>query len=146
MKLILQIGFTTLIISLTTFAQAPDTLWTRLFGGADIDFGYYVQQTFDNGYMIVGKTRSFGNGDDDFWFIKTDENGEESWSVIIDSSHFDMAHSGLQTPDSGYIIAGIYEVDGINDAIMIKLDKSGNHQWSKSFGGEGAEELSNPNI
>jgi hypothetical protein len=141
MKLILQIVIATLVISINTFAQSPDTVWTRLFGGTDNDFGYYVQQTFDNGYMMIGKTKSFGNGNFDIWFIKTDENGEETWSEVIDSSFSDEAQTGLQTPDSGYVIAGTYEVAGLYDVLMIKLDKNGNHQWSKSFGGEGSEEL-----
>ena len=141
-KFFFAVLFLQFLIPSHLFSQAPDTLWTRLFGGANYDYGYYVQQTFDNAYMIIGETNSYGSGNYDIWFIKTDENGEESWSVIIDSSFFDEAFSGLQTPDSGYIIAGTYQVNGgLSNALMIKLDKNGNEQWSKSFGGDGSEEL-----
>ncbi|MBK8586973.1 MAG: hypothetical protein IPN88_16765 [Bacteroidetes bacterium] len=33
-----------------------DTLWTKAYGGADLDYGYYVEQTIDSGYIISGST------------------------------------------------------------------------------------------
>ena len=40
-------------------------LWTQTYGGDSVDYGTSVQQTSDNGYVVVGKTMSFGEGEYD---------------------------------------------------------------------------------
>ena len=56
-------------------AQAPDTLWTRTYGGSSYDYGSSVQQTSDGGFVVAGGTWSFGAGANDAWLIKTDSLG-----------------------------------------------------------------------
>jgi len=47
-----------------------DTLWTKTLGGTEDDFGVYVQETSDKGYIVVGTTYSYGNGGSDIWLIR----------------------------------------------------------------------------
>lgn len=58
------------ILSVTAVAQPPNTLWTRTYGGGDSDMGYSVQQTSDGGYIIAGRTISYGAGLNDFYLIR----------------------------------------------------------------------------
>ena len=51
------------------------TLFTKNFGGNLWDYGNSVQQTTDDGYIIIGHTKSYGNGGYDIFLIKTDSEG-----------------------------------------------------------------------
>jgi len=125
-----------IIFKLFLFAQAPDTLWTKTFGGGNFDFGYSVQQTFDGGYVIAGETSSFGVGGSDVWLIKTDANGDTLWTKTYGSSLFDGGYSVQQTSDGGYIITGNFAgtAGTDSDVWLIKTDSNGDSLWTKTFG------------
>ena len=80
--------------------------WFRTYGGDDFDYGMCVQQTDDNGYIIVGATYSYGAGEKDIYIVKTDEAGNELWSQTFGGTDHDYATSVQQTSDGGYIVAG----------------------------------------
>ena len=50
-------------------------LWERSYGGKEDDVGYGVDKTED-GYIIVGKTKSFGKRRSDAYVLKVDKNGK----------------------------------------------------------------------
>ena len=123
--------------------QPPDTLWTKTFGGSDWDVGNCVQQTLDGGYIIAGYTYSFGIGGSDVYFIKTDTNGDTSWTHTFGESLEDeRGYSVQQTSDGGYIITGNTSSFSAAwyDVYLIKTDLNGNETWSKAFGGYNDDE------
>ncbi len=114
-------------------------LWDNTFGGPENDMGISVQQTSDGGYIITGRTRSYGNGLDDVWLIKTDLNGTKEWDKTFGGTQFDGGSQVKQTTDGGYIIVGDANNNGGGDGDLwvIKTDADGNTQWDKKFDGDG---------
>ena len=114
-----------------------DTLWTKSFGGTATDRAFSVQQTTDDGFIIVGDTESSGAGQYDVWLIKTDVNGDSLWTKTFGGSNYDFARSVKQTTDGGYIIVGYTDLYGTgeNYILLIKTDMNGNTLWTKTFGG-----------
>jgi uncharacterized delta-60 repeat protein len=117
-----------------------DTLWTRTYGGLDIERGYSVQQTSDGGYIVAGETFSFGN----FWqvyLIKTNATGDTLWTRNYGGASDDWGRSVQQTTDGGYIVAGYTNSYGNwYQVYLIKTNASGDTLWTRTYGGTEAEE------
>jgi len=141
MKKFTNITSAILLLSISLFAQAPDTVWTKTYGGVSEEWGHFVQQTSDLGYIIAGATESYGAGSTDIYLIKTDYLGDTLWTKTYGGPNADIAYSVQQTNDGGYVIVGqtySYGAGG-SDVWLIKTDASGNVIWTKTYGGSNNE-------
>jgi len=115
---------------------AGDTVWTMTYGGTGFDLGMSVQQTADGGYILAGATRSFGEGGEDAYVIKTDANGDTLWTRTCGGTSDERANSVRQIPGGGYILAGRTASFGVGgDVYLIMTSASGDTQWTRTFGG-----------
>jgi hypothetical protein len=119
-----------------------DSLWSRTFGGSQVDVGLSVCPTFDGGYILAGCTQSFGLGQDDLWLVKTDENGDSLWSRTFGGSGWDGCNSVIQTSDSAYVLAGHTTSFGAggDDFWLVRTDAQGDSLWTRTFGGSADEQ------
>jgi hypothetical protein len=130
-------------VYLVKLTATGDTSWTRSYGGSGYDFGQAIQQTADGGYIVAGYTGSFGAGNADVYLLKTDANGNLTWSKTYGGPYGDYAFSVKQTTDGGYIMTGITSSFGIspygnvNDVYVLKTDANGTLTWSKTYGQNG---------
>ncbi|MFB0516681.1 MAG: FlgD immunoglobulin-like domain containing protein [Candidatus Neomarinimicrobiota bacterium] len=113
-----------------------DHLWDRTYGGADKDIGYSVKQTADSGYVIAGRTSSFGGGRYNVWLIRTDDHGEEVWTRTIGGNLHASSREIQITDDNGFLVIGtIGTLDSDETRVLlIKVSDEGDIQWTKRYG------------
>ena len=116
--------------------------WNQTFGGPDWDWAHCLIHTADGGYALAGRTSSFGAGENDFWLVKTDANGQHEWNQTFGGTAFDDAKSVIQTVDGGFALAGMTESSGAGNADfwLVKTDANGQHEWNQTFGGRYSED------
>lgn len=118
-------------------SQAP-LKWFNKFGGAGLDIGYGVKETFKRQYIICGSTTSFGYGSTDAYLILIDSMGQKVWEKSFGGALTDVAKKIVVNPiDSGYIFVGYTNSLGSGgyDLYIVRTDKNGSLIWQKSFGG-----------
>jgi len=115
--------------------------WDRTFGGSAADVIYSIIQTKDRGYAVAGKTKSIASGEK-AWVIKMNTRGNKVWDNTFAKRTDDEIFSIIQTKDGGYTVCGYTGAKdwGEVDSWIIKLDKTLNIEWDKTFGGIGWDE------
>lgn len=115
-------------------------LWEKTFGGPDWDFGHKVLVLDDGGFVVVGDTYSYGQGNSDIYLIRTDQNGDTLWTRTYGGVFDDLGRSVKITDDGGMIIAGGYGHSSINmDAWLLKTNAIGDTTWTTMVGGDSLE-------
>lgn len=123
--------------------------WQNTFTGVSArnDLAKSVMQTADGGYVVGGRTLSYGS-DHAAFVMKLDSSGSitapGSWLKIYGHTiGADGANAVRQTADGGYVFAGYqteYLSDGVTTAKYLwisKLTSTGADEWSWNFGGPG---------
>ena len=113
--------------------------WQKTYGGPAKDTASAdpFQQTPDGGYVLVGRTASFGAGESDAWVLKLDALGAIEWERTFGGPEHDEAHAVRIARDGSYVVAGFTESFGAGgvDTWLLKLDADGSVQWQKTYGG-----------
>jgi len=116
-------------------------IWNQTYGGPGTEWAFSILKTSENGYVLLGRTNSFGAGNNDFWLIKIDSEGALEWNKTIGYSGDERGRFLVNTSDGGFLLLGWTNSSGLGevDYWVVKTDSFGNHQWNKTYGGELAD-------
>ena len=125
--------------------------WEKTICGDSIDNLVKAIPTEDGGYLLGGNSISAKSGEKsedrvggyDYWFVKTDANGNIQWDKTIGNTnntypYDDNLYDFDQTLDGGYITTGTLG--------LVKLDQYGNMQWQKPVYYRSVQQLSDGSL
>ncbi|MGR3295217.1 MAG: hypothetical protein ACUZ8A_03135 [Candidatus Bathyanammoxibius sp.] len=113
--------------------------WQKTYGGIFADWAFSIRQTVDEGYIVTGRTQSFGAGNFDVWVLRLKPDGAVEWQKTFGGADSEEAYVVLQTKDGGYVVAGgtsSFSTGGL-ELWVLKLSPGGTVEWQKSYGGAG---------
>ena len=118
--------------------EEGNEIWSESYGGDNSDLGMAILETNDGKYAVGGITNSFGEGEEDFYLIKINEDGELLWSNTYGGENNDRAYSIIQVEDGGFVLAGSTESfgEGGKDCYVVRTNDEGEEIWSLTYGGE----------
>jgi hypothetical protein len=133
------------------FAQAPTIQWEKCIGGTDMEYGYCVKPTHDNGFIVAGTSNSVGfelpanHGSYDAYIVKLSATGAILWQTMVGRAGADYANAILQTEDDGYVMVGSTSSSdsafagnhGGFDVLVARLSADGLIEWQTLLGGSG---------
>jgi len=110
-------------------------IWEKTFGGTEFDAAQGIYTSLDGGFLIAGNSKSSdmdadaNRGENDLWFIKTDENGELIWQQTFGGSDLDYGFDVIENADSSVMVVGessstdfpTLQNKGMSDVIVIKI-------------------------
>jgi predicted secreted protein len=110
-------------------------LWTKTYGRPGEDVGFYIEETSDNGYIVVGQFDDISNWD--FWLLKLNSVGDSIWSKTYKGNYIDFGTAVKQLPDNGFIVSGATSSFGSGsfDFWLLRSDQNGDTLWTKTYGG-----------
>ncbi|MFH1435488.1 MAG: hypothetical protein ABIJ56_07200 [Pseudomonadota bacterium] len=111
--------------------------WEKFFPVTGEDMIGAMLKTGDGGFIIAGSTFGKGKGQADAWIIKLDDKGEAQWEKTLGDKGMERAQGINPTKDGGYIVAGYTSSKGAGgrDVWVVKIDKKGETEWDRTFGG-----------
>lgn len=113
--------------------SAGNTITSKTIGGPNLDIAYCISLTADGGYLLAGRTQSFGAGNEEFYLVKLDSSLVVEWSPTVGNNNPDYASWAEELTDRSIIACGYTVINGW-DILLVKTDSTGNVIWKKNYG------------
>jgi hypothetical protein len=83
-------------------------MWTKTYSASVYDTAYCViEHSIDNGFVLAGRTSSWGAGSWDIMLVKTDSVGVEMWTKTFGGTSSDYGEFVVEhSIDNGFAVTG----------------------------------------
>jgi hypothetical protein len=110
-------------------------IWARTYGGAGSDEGRAICQSGDGGFVIAGRTASYGSGESDVYLLKLDADGDTVWTRVYGGAEYDWSEGVSETADGCYCVCGTTGSNSLSrDIYLVKVDEAGGLVWQRYYG------------
>ncbi len=121
--------------SLDIISAIPNSkaFFETTFGGHYDDMANDII-SLDDGFLLVGKTQSFGEGSSDAYIIKTDKFGNKVFSAAYGGRNGEVANAVVEMDDC-FMVAGMTNSFGnrVQSIYLSKISKTGDFIWQKAY-------------
>ena len=113
-----------------------DSLWSKYIGTPAWDFFYDVAATYDGGFILAGGTYGGDFGNEDYYLVKINGNGDTLWTRTYGGNKEDEARGIIQTKDSSLAVVGYsYSLaDTTGESWILRLNEFGDTLWTRTIG------------
>lgn len=121
---------------LLRLAADGDTIWTRVFGGAESEWGTGICETSDGCYGISGTTGSY-SANRDLWLLKVNPAGSLVWQrSYAGNANADFGNGILAVESGGMVLVGNGDLHGadLEQIHLLRVDAAGNQVWDRRLG------------
>lgn len=113
-----------------------DSVFLRTYGGSQDDVAEKIIETKDSlKYFILGSTKSFGGGLNDFYTIVCDINGDTIYTFTLGSYDNEMGYGICQDYENHVAFAGLTEGPSYHKILIRKNDVFGNFLFQTQVSG-----------
>jgi hypothetical protein len=123
-----------LILLLQAFAleAQPAIQWFHQYDKLHVDRCFEVIQIPDGGYALAGYHNFLEPPREDFYLVRTDENGDTLWTRYYGGNNPDECYDIIQTENGDFLLAGTTESYGQDGSgLIIRTDNEGNVIWTQ---------------
>ncbi len=109
-----------------TLEKLNDQVFIKLYGGVGSEEGFDFIQLDDGGFVIVGSTSSYNEGDIDVFVVRTDKNGDQIWANHYGDEMANVARSLTISANNTIVLCGeTLQGNGRRDILVKEIDLSG---------------------
>jgi hypothetical protein len=120
--------------------DSGNVAWTRTYGGSHYDELSDMIETPDGGYLMVGRTSSFGVATTALYAVKVSATGDLLWQKHYGGDLSEKGTGAAVHATGGYILSGTTNespTPPFEDVFLLRVDDTGTVIWESRLGDSG---------